>query len=322
MSKNQFNFELLCNSKLKMQFKNLLEITQYFADKQTCVDYLISMRWDGCVSCPHCASERIYELKGANKRFKCGSCRKQFSATKGTIFENSPIPLQKWFVAIYLMTSHKKGISSLQLSKDLGVTQKTAWFMLQRIRFAVKTQSFDAPIFDETVEVDETYIGGKNKNRHSNKKVLNSQGRSVKDKAPVFGLVERNGRVVAMKVKDTTKKTIQPIIMEHVSKGANIMSDEWKAYKGLDTHYSHSIVKHGEGIYVIENAHTNTIEGFWSLLKRGIIGIYHSVSVKHLDKYLDEFEYRYNTRSMGEAQRFENMVSMSQKRLTYKQLIA
>ena len=125
-----------------------------------------------------------------------------------------------------------------------------------------------------------------------------------------------------MKVKDTTKQTIQPIIMEHVSKGANVMSDEWKAYKGLSSQYSHSVVKHGEGIYVVGNAHTNTIEGFWSLLKRGIVGIYHSVSVKHLDKYLDEFEYRYNSRTMGEAQRFDNMLQLSEKRLTYKNLIS
>jgi transposase-like protein len=190
-----------------------------------------------------------------------------------------------------LITSHKKGISSIQLSKDVGVTQKTAWFMLQRIRFAVRTKSFSKPL-ENTVEVDETYIGGKNKNRHSNKKVANSQGRSTKSKTAVFGLVERNGRVVAMKVNNTSGHTLKPLINAHVTPDTNLMSDEWKAYTGLSKMYNHKFVKHGDGEYVNGDIHTNTIEGFWSLLKRGIIGIYHNVSSKHLDKYLDEFEYR------------------------------
>jgi transposase-like protein len=301
-------------------YNTLIEITKKFSDKETCVEYLTNIRWNGHVICAHCNHDKVYELKGKNKRFKCASCRKQFSATKGTIFENSPITLQKWFIAIYLMTSHKKGISSMQLAKDLGVCQKTAWFMLQRIRFAVETKSFE---MTSNVECDETYIGGKNKNRHASKRVANSQGRSVKDKTPVFGLVERNGRVVAMKVTNTTKGIIQPIIENNVVKGANIFTDEWKAYKGLNKNFSHSVVKHGQGEYVVENAHTNTIEGFWSLLKRGIIGIYHQVSSKHLDKYVDEFEFRYNTRQMSEFERVENMLSLgTQKRLTYKELIS
>jgi transposase-like protein len=304
-------------------FKNLIEVTQYFSDKQKCIDYLTSIRWnDGNITCPHCGKDKIYALQGATKRFKCASCRKQFSATKGTIFENSPISLQKWFVAVYLLTAHKKGISSLQLSRDISVTQKTAWFMLQRIRFALKHKSFNAPVMDSTVECDETYIGGKNKNRHVSKRVANSQGRSVKDKAPVFGLVERNGRVVAMVVKDTTKNTIQPIIEQHVTKGANVMTDEWKAYIGLNKNFNHGVVQHGEGVYKIGDIHTNTIEGFWSLLKRGIIGIYHNVSVKHLDKYVDEFEFRYNNRDLKDFAKFESMLSLANTRLTYQTLTA
>jgi transposase-like protein len=302
-------------------FKNLIEATQYFSDRKTCIDYLTTLRWNGVITCPFCNNDKIYELKGANKRFKCSSCRKQFSSIKGTIFENSSISLQKWFVAVYILTSHKKGISSCQLARDLGVTQKTAWFMGQRIRFALQTKSFSKPVMDSVVECDETYIGGKNKNRHASKKVANSQGRSVKDKAPVFGLVERNGHVVAMVVKNTEKHTIQPLISKYVVKGSEVMTDEWKAYKGLDKSYSHQIVKHGEGIYVVGKAHTNTIEGFWSLLKRGIVGIYHFVSVKHLDKYIDEFEFRYNTRDNSEYGRFEKMLSLSSTRLTYNTLI-
>lgn len=304
-----------------MMFKNLIEATQYFSDTQVCTDYLTQLRWGVNVTCAHCNHAKVYELKGATKRYKCASCRKQFSTTKGTIFENSAISLQKWFVAIYILTSHKKGISSCQLAKDISVTQKTAWFMLQRIRFALETSSFELPVMDSVVECDETYIGGKNKNRHASKKVKNAQGRSVKDKTPVFGLVERNGRVIAMKVPDTQKDTLHPIIEKHVEAGTQVMTDEWMAYRGLDKRFSHSVVKHGEGIYVIGDSHTNTIEGFWSLLKRGVIGIYHQISLKHLDKYIDEFEFRYNTKKLTEFERFENMLSLSSKRLTYSNLI-
>jgi transposase-like protein len=193
--------------------------------------------------------------------------------------------------------------------------------MLQRIRFAVRTRSFAQPLAN-TVELDETYVGGKNKNRHKNKKSLNAQGRSTDDKTPVFGLLERNGRVVAMKVSRTTKKELQPIIDDVVSKGSNVMTDEWSAYKGLSTNYNHSVVRHGDGVYVIGDAHTNSIEGFWSLLKRGIIGIYHQISAKHLDLYIDEFEYRYNTRDMHCSDRFANMLTLSNSRLTYENLIS
>lgn len=309
--------------KVKKMFNNLIQVTEYFSDKQRCIDYLTNIRWNGNVTCVHCNHDKVYELKGANKRYKCASCRKQFSAIKGTIFENSPISLQKWFLALYLMANHKKGISSLQLSKDISVTQKTAWFMLHRLRTALETKSFSAPIMATTVECDETYIGGKMKNKHKSKRVEGAQGRSTKDKTPVFGLVERNGRVVAMKVKATTKQDIQPIIAQYVAKGANVMTDEWMAYKGLDKRFNHAIVKHGEGIYVVGDAHTNTIEGFWSLLKRGIVGIYHQVSVQHLDRYIDEFEYRYNNRDLAPCEMFDSVLSLAHtKRITYNALIS
>jgi len=302
-------------------FKNLIEVTDYFSNKETCIEYLTKMRWSGKVVCAHCSHDKVYELKGANKRYKCASCRKQFSVIKGTIFENSPISLQKWFVAIYIITSHKKGISSCQLARDISVTQGTAWFMLQRIRFALETKTIATPTMNTIVEADETYIGGKNKNKHFDKKVKESQGRSTKSKTPVFGLVERNGRLVAMKVSDTQKKTIQPIIDAHVEQGSKIMTDEWKAYKGLNNRFEHSVVRHSNGIYVLGDAHTNTIEGFWSLLKRGVVGIYHQISVKHLDRYIDEFEFRYNTRSQTETERFENTLYLCGKRLTYNELV-
>ncbi|MFV0237003.1 MAG: IS1595 family transposase [Flavobacteriales bacterium] len=308
----------MCKSNKKESFNNLIEVMMHFSDEQVCKDYLAELRWANGIFCPHCENDdKIYTMK---RNYKCAKCRKQFSVTKGSIFENSGIPLQKWFAGVWLITSHKKGISSLQLHRDLGITQKSAWFMLQRIRFAIRTKSFNRKL-ENTVEADETYIGGKNKNRHQDKKVPNAQGRSTKDKTAVFGLVERNGRVTAMKVKRTDKNTLQSIINKNVSLNANLMTDEWKAYKGLSKNYSHLVVKHGEGQYVNGKAHTNTIEGFWSLLKRGIIGIYHNVSAKHLNAYVDEFEYRYNTKHISCVERFNNMLSLSNSRLTYNQLI-
>jgi len=312
----------MCKSKQNKSFTNLIEVMMHFSDENTCKEYLAEMRWSNGATCINCGNnERVNELKGKTKRYKCYACRTQFSVTKGTIFENSAIPLQKWFAAVWLITSYKKGISSLQLHRDLGVTQKSAWFMLQRIRFAIRTQSFNAPL-NNIVELDETYIGGKNKNRHADKKVPFSQGRSAKDKTPVFGLVERNGRIIAMRVRNTSKSTIMPIISKNVSKDARIMTDEWRAYRGLSSIYDHEVVKHGKGEYVIGDCHTNTIEGFWSLLKRGIIGIYHNVSEKHLDAYIDEFEYRYNTKHLACSDRFSNMLTLSNSRLTYNQLIS
>lgn len=299
-------------------FTNLIEVMMHFSKESTCKEYLAEMRWKDGIVCPHCGNYgKIYTMK---KNYKCAECRKQFSVTKGTIFENSSIPLQKWFAAIWLLTSHKKGISSLQLSRDIGITQKSAWFVLQRIRFAIRTRSFNAPLTN-IVEADETYVGGKNKNRHTDKKISNAQGRSIKDKTPVFGLLERNGRIIAMKVKNTTQQSIMPIISQNVSKDAKIMTDEWKAYRNISSDYEHEVVKHSKGEYVIGNCHTNTIEGFWSLLKRGIVGIYHNVSEKHLDSYVDEFEYRYNTRHLKCSDRFSNMLSMSNSRLTYNELV-
>ena len=273
----------------KKGFSNLLEVTSYFADQDVCKAYLEELRWDGKITCPHCANNKIYTF---SKRFvyKCAKCRKPFSVTKGTIFENSPIPLQKWFASVYLLTSHKKGISSLQLSKDIGITQKSAWFVLQRIRFAIRTKSFNAPLTN-TVEIDETFVGGKNKNRHASKKVENSQGRSLKDKVAVLGIIGRHGELRAGRVQSSSAQDITPIILNNFSQEAKIVTDEWNGYKPFKQYYDHSIVNHGRGEYVTGNFHTNTIEGFWSLLKLGIIGIYHQVSNKHIDRYVTEFAY-------------------------------
>lgn len=212
------------------------------------------------------------------------------------------------------MTAHKKGISSLQLSRDIGVTQKSAWFMTQRIRLAMKNKSLFKPL-SNIVECDETYIGGK--------KIRNSKrGRGAEHKTPVFGMVERQGEIFTIPVENCKKKTLQTIINDKVDKNARIMTDEWLAYKGLNKNYKmHNIVNHSRKEYVNGDIHVNTIEGFWSLLKRGIVGIYHSVSPKHLHRYCNEFNFRYNTKELKDNSRFTNMLNVCEGRLTYNELI-
>ena len=297
----------------------LADLGEKFSDELTCKKYLAGLRWkDGAAVCPHCGHKKSYVF--SNGDYKCAACRKKYSVRVGTIFEDSKVSLKSWFIAAYLLTAHKKGISSCQLAKDIGVTQKTAWFMLHRLKFAMREKSFDAPMTG-VVELDETYVGGKEANKHKSKRTEGTQGRSTKVKAPVFGMVERNGRVVAMTVKAVDAKTLEPIVTQYIKVGAKVMTDEWTAYVRLHRLYDHQIVRHGQGEYVSGEAHTNTLEGFWSLLKRGIIGIYHHVSIKHLDQYVGEFTYRYNSRKIDDAQRFNVALSNIDGRLTYKTLI-
>ncbi len=297
-------------------FRSILELVQYFNSEEKCAEYLAEKRWHGHPVCPKCGNGSVYTLKGKVKRYKCAGCREQFSVRVGTIFEDSKIGLQKWFLAIYLITAHKKGISSLQLSRDLHVTQKTAWFMLHRVRYALAYEPTEQ--MSGTVEVDETYVGGKDKNRHASKRTHDFGGSK---KAAVVGIVERGGNVIARHTPNTDKKTILPIIHAAVTKGTTICSDEFAGYTSLRKVYDHQTVKHGAFEYVSGAIHTNSIEGFWSLLKRGIVGIYHFTSEKHLQKYVDEFVFRYNSRSISDSGRFDQMLSNSQGRLTYKTLI-
>ena len=302
------------------RFKSLTEMLARFPDEQSCIDHLTAIRWRARPFCPHCGSTKVYNF--SNRRtHKCGDCRQKFSIKVGTIFEDSKIPLHKWFMAIYLITAHKKGISSIQLGKDIGVTQKTAWFMNHRLREATKTKAFTAPL-KNTIEVDETYVGGKEKNKHQNKRTRGTQGHSLKTKSPVVALVERGGDVRAFHVEDTQRRTLHGLIEQNVALGAKVNTDEYPAYRGLDTFYLHGSVNHVGGKYVLGEVHTNTIEGFFFGFKRGIFGIYHHVSKKHLQRYLDEFSMRYNHRDEDNGTGFVSLLINCNGRLTYKGLTA
>lgn len=303
----------------KEKFKNLVELTTYFPDDQSCREYLEKMRWNGKPICPHCQNDTAYKFKNSHY-YKCKACLRKFTVLIGTVFEDTKISLRKWFIAIYIFTSHKKGISSSQLAKDLGITQKSAWHLLHRIRHAFGIKEPEQ--LENTVEADETYIGGKAKNMHKSVREKKISGRGASGKTAVLGLVERNGRVFAKPVKTTDSETLQSIVREKVKKGANLMTDEFRSYNGLGLDFIHETIAHGAGIYVDGNIHTNTIEGYWSLLKRGIFGIYHQVSKKHLHRYCTEFGFRYNTRKGSEVIRFDSVLSECDGRLMYKTLTA
>ncbi len=297
---------------METKFKSLYDFEKQFPDEKACRDYLEKLRWNGVPVCAQCGSIRkIYHIKDG-KILTCADCRKQFTVRVGTIFEDSALPLKKWFLAIYMLNSHKKGISSCQLAKDIEVTQKTAWFMLHRIRYATKHKTFIKPL-KGTIEVDETYVGGRER--------MPVARPDAKKKQVVFGMLQRDGEVRAMHVPSASTELIVPIMKEHISSEANLMSDESGIYIKIGREYrSHQTVHHRTNEYVRGEVHTNSIEGFWSLMKRGINGIYHHVSEDHLHRYTDEYAYRYNSRKLTDPQRFEKFFESVEGRLTYEKL--
>lgn len=291
--------------------RNLIQFYKQFATEQDCIDYLVKERWGKNTTCPRCGIMKAKLYKLANGKLKCAACRQAFSVRVGTIFEDSKIPLQQWFLAVYLATSLKKGISSVQLAKYLDITQKSAWFMLQRIRYAV---SADDDKLTGEVEIDETYMGGKS---------INRAFQSPKPKATVFGMVERDGSAKIEHVKSSGARVLLPAIKDGVQRGSMIYSDQWQAYKTLPYRgYQHATVNHQERQYVVGRIYTQNIENVWSQLKRSVYGIYHHVSIKHLQLYCNETAYRYNTRKMNDGERFNDWFRFADgKRLSYASLI-
>lgn len=305
-------------------FKNLHELLLSMPTEKDCRDYLIQQRWDGCPVCPYCGfSGKTYVIEGG-KRFKCGAkqdvCGKKYSVLVGTIFESSQIPLTKWLNAVYVVTAHKKGISSHQLGRDLGVTQRTAWFMIHRIREMMKNVS-DAQLQGE-IEMDETYIGGKHKNKPRSVRLAAKASTGQKGKAPVFGMLERGGNLYLQAFNQQLNgEILKPIIREKAAKDAVLISDSFGGYKDLYLEFKqHEVISHGDNEFVRGRFHTNSIEGFFSQFKRGIYGVYHFCSVKHLQSYANEFAYRYNTRKMKDADRFTLSLQNMERRLTWQGL--
>ena len=280
--------------------ETLTETVKYFSDADKAFGFMVSLRWpEGKVSCPHCKSEKVSFLK-TRKIWKCMGCRKQFSAKVGTIFEDSPIGYDKWFPAMWMIFNAKNGISSCELHRALGVTQKTAWFMLHRIRLAMQNGSVVK--IGGTVEVDETYIGGLARNMHKSRKksLVIKRGRSLNGKTAVQGLLQRttgkqNSTIKLQVVKTVSRPELDGNVRKYVLKGSSVMTDKLASYDGLWTEYEHQVVDHAKE-YVRGHVHTNGIENFWSLLKRAVKGTYVNVEPFHLFRYLDEQAFRFNER--------------------------
>jgi transposase-like protein len=301
---------------MQVEFKNYVELMEYYQDENVCKTLLEQQRWGDKPVCPHCShSDKIYRT---NRGYKCSSCLKKFTVTVGTVFENSKIKLRYWFAAIYICSSHKKGISSHQLARDLGVTQKTAWFILHRVRKMLEEN--EPELLEGTIEIDETYVGGNEKNKHKQGKT-GSVGRGI-DKTPVIGMIQRGGKVRVSSVKNVQGRTLTDKVFKNVAIGSTVVTDQFRSYYMLRSRYSHESVNHSKDEFIRGSVHTNSIEGFFSHFKRTIYGTYHSISPKHLDAYCHESAFRYNTRKFSEQERFIEALKQCNGALSYKTLVA
>ncbi len=307
--------------------QTLIEAIRHFADPDVCLDYMVDIRWPTGITCPICGSAEVSFLS-TRRIWKCKTKhpKQQFSVKVGTIFEDSPIPLDKWLATIWMIASAKNGVSSYEISRAIGVTQKSAWFMLHRIRVAMQSDTFDK--MGGEVEADETFIGGVARNMHKAQResVWGKKQSGTIGKTAVFGLLERHGpdghsRARAKVMLSTRRTALIPEIRKNVERGAEMFTDAYRSYIMLRDEYVHEVIDHAES-YVRGRVHTNGIENFWSLLKRALKGTYVSVEPFHLFRYVDEQVLRFNTRKVGDGERFAQVAAnIIGKRLTYAELI-
>ncbi len=299
--------------------ETLQEAIAYFADAEKCFAFAVNLRWPhGKISCPRCGS-REHSFISTRRIWYCKGCKKQFTVKVGTIFEDSPLGMDKWMTAMWLIVNCKNGISSCEVARDLGITQKSAWFMVHRLRLAL--QNKDGGKLGGEVEVDETFIGGLSRNMHVSKRRQKIMGTGGRDKVAVLGILKRQGKVRTSVVPDVTLQTLRNNVTENVLAGSQVFTDAWVGYNGLNAEYVHNVIDHAKA-YAVENVHTNGLENYWSLLKRTIKGTYVSVEPFHLFRYLDEQAFRYNTRQdLTESERFEEaMKQVVGRRVTWNSL--
>jgi hypothetical protein len=301
------------------QFKTLAEVMKFYEREDNCRDIIEKNRWpDGNIICPKCSGGKCYRM-GDMKHYKCRDkkCGTRFSVIKGTVFEGTKLPLAKWFTAMYLVMAHKKGVSSHQIARNLGIGQKAAWFLLCRIREIMRSKSFE--MLDNIVEVDETYVGGKWENMSKDKRAkVRAEGKDTK--TPVMGLIERDGKA---RLSVIGKLTFKDLVRQNVEPDAMIVTDSHSGYTGLAFEFAgHAVVNHSQQQFKDGIFNTNSVEGAFSHFKRMLIGTYHSVSPKHLHRYCSEFEHRWNTRKVKDVERFCNALKQTEGRLKWKDLIA
>jgi len=300
--------------------KSVVELMDTFPDEASCIKYLEQIRWAGTPVSPYDPDSKVYKLNDGN--YKCKNTQKKFNVRTCSMFGDTKMELRKWFLALWLVTGHKKGISSIQLGKDLGMTQKSAWFMLQRIRKCYFVENYN--VLEGIIEADETFYGGKNKNRHNNKKFKQCSDRNFPDKIPIIGMIQRGGKMTAVVLKNTQRESIHPVIKEFVIEGSILHLDDWKAYRGLNEWYDHKTVKDASKGYINDydpSVHTNNIEGAWKGFKNSARDMYNSVSKKHIQLYVDEFVFRYNLRKHSDSDKFNWLLLNSTTRTKYKDLI-
>jgi transposase-like protein len=300
--------------------ETLIEAIRYFSKPDVAFNFMVQLRWPNGVCCPRCGSADVRPI-ATRKTWECKCCatKKQFSVRVGTIFEDSPLPLEKWLATIWLLANAKNGVSSYEVHRSIGVTQKTAWFMLQRIRLAMRTGTFEK--FKGEVEIDETFIGGLGRHMHPARRRRMGPGTGGVGKTVVMGFLERGGRAKAFLIPSQRRTFVDPTVRQHVEPGSQVFTDELSSYDKLSSEYVHEVIRHAE-TYVRGNVHTNGLENFWSLLKRALKGTYVSVDPVHLFRYLDEQVFRFNNRKTNDAARFlKAAASIVGRRLTYAELI-